>query len=85
MEEIVPNDCVKKAKRDGEKMKREQKIKFVEDWKEKNREMLDDHEVLDSSELHKFVVELFCQHLVKTECAITTDSLSGRCCPYEFW
>jgi hypothetical protein len=59
LEEIILNDCVKKAKKDGEKMKRDQMIKFVKDWKEKNRDMLVEHGLVDSNELHRFVGGIF--------------------------
>ncbi len=40
MEEIVLSEHMKKVKKDGEKMKRDDKIKYMKDWKEKNYEML---------------------------------------------
>jgi hypothetical protein len=35
LEEIVLSDCVKKAKKGGDKMKREEKIKFLKEWEDK--------------------------------------------------
>jgi hypothetical protein len=40
LEEIVLSEHMKKVKKDGKKMKRDDKIKYVKDWKEKNYEML---------------------------------------------
>ncbi len=39
-EEIVLSERVKKAKKGGDMMKRDSKIKFVKEWMEKNFEML---------------------------------------------
>ncbi len=36
LEEIVLSDHVEKAKKGGDQMKREEKIKSVKEWKEKN-------------------------------------------------
>jgi hypothetical protein len=35
LEEIVLSERMKKAKKGGNKMKREEKMKFVKEWKEK--------------------------------------------------
>ncbi len=40
MEEIVLSEHMKKAKKGGNKMKREEKIKFVKEWNEKNIDIL---------------------------------------------
>jgi hypothetical protein len=55
LEEIVLGDCMKKAKKGGNKMKREEKIKFVKEWKEKNFEMLLKEGFVEGTPLHKFV------------------------------
>jgi hypothetical protein len=40
LEKIILSECVKKIKKGGDKMKREEKIKFVKEWKDKNFEIL---------------------------------------------
>ncbi len=57
--EIVLSECVKKAKKGGNKMKREEKIKFVKEWKEKNFEMLLDKGLIEETTLHKFVGRIY--------------------------
>jgi hypothetical protein len=55
LEEIVLSECMKKAKKGGNKMKREDKIKFVKQWKETNFEMLLEEGLVEGTTLHKFV------------------------------
>ena len=57
LEEIVLTEHLRKAKRDGEKMKRDQKIQFVNDWKVKHNDMIVEGGLLN--ELHKFVSGIF--------------------------
>ncbi len=59
LEEIVLSECVKKAKKGGNKMKRDNKIKFVKEWKEKNFEMLVEEGLIEGTTLHKFVGGIF--------------------------
>ncbi len=59
LEEIVLSEHVKKAKKDGDKMKRDNKIKFVKEWKEKNYEMLLEEGLVEGTTLHKFVGSIF--------------------------
>jgi hypothetical protein len=55
LEEVVLSECMEKAKKDGNKMKRDDKIKFVKEWKEKNFEMLLEEGLVEGTTLHKFV------------------------------
>ncbi len=55
MEEIVLSERVKKVKKDGKKMKRDDKKKYVKDWKEKNYEMLLEEGLVEGSTLHKYL------------------------------
>jgi hypothetical protein len=59
LEEMVLSECVKKAKKGGDKMKREEKIKFVKEWKEKNFEMLLAEGLIEGTTLHKFISKIF--------------------------
>jgi hypothetical protein len=59
LEEIVLSDCVKKAKKGGNKVKREEKNKLVKEWKEKNFEMLLEGGFVERATLHKFVCRIF--------------------------
>jgi hypothetical protein len=59
LEEIVLSERVKKVKKNGEKMKRDDKIKYVKDWKEKNYEILLEEGLVEGSTLHKFVGGIF--------------------------
>ena len=61
LEEIVLAERLQKAKRDGEKMKRDQQNQFVKDWKLKHKDMLEESGLegglVDKS--HKFVSGVF--------------------------
>jgi hypothetical protein len=59
LEEIVLSELAKKVKKDGKKMKRDNKIKYVKDWKEKNYEMLLEEGFVEESTLHKYVGGIF--------------------------
>jgi hypothetical protein len=59
LEEIVFSEHVEKVKKDGEKMRRDDKIKYVKDWKEKNYEMLLEEGLVGGSTLHNYVGGIF--------------------------
>ncbi len=59
MEEIVFSERMKKAKKDGDKMKKEDKIEFVKEWKEKSYDMLLEEGLVEGTTLHKFVRGIF--------------------------
>jgi hypothetical protein len=59
LEEIVLSERMKKVKKDGNKMKRDNKIKFVKEWKEKNYEMLLEEGLVEGTTSHKFVGGIF--------------------------
>ncbi len=58
-EEIVLSERVRKAKKDGDKMKRDNKTKFVKEWKEKIYEIMLEEGLVEGSTLHKFVGGIF--------------------------
>ncbi len=59
LEKIVLNDWARKAKKDREKMKREQKITFVKEWTEEHQDMLVEGGLEGTTILHKFVSGIF--------------------------
>jgi hypothetical protein len=59
LEEIVLSERVKKVKKSGDKMKRDNKIKFVKEWKGGNFEMLLEEDLLERNTLNKFVGGIF--------------------------
>ncbi len=59
LEELVLSECMKKAKKADDKMKRDNKIKFVKEWKEKNFEMLLEEGLVDGTTSNKFVSGIF--------------------------
>jgi hypothetical protein len=62
LEEIVLSEHMKKAKKGGNKMKREEKNKFVKEWKEKNFERLLEEGLIEGTTLHKFVGGILWPH-----------------------
>jgi len=66
LEEIVLTERLQKAKRHGEKTKRDQKIQFVKDWQVKHHGMIVEGGLLLLDGLHKFVSGIFmCTSAVK--------------------
>ncbi len=59
LEEIVLSERMKKARKAGDKMKRDDNIKFVKEWKEKNFEMLLEESLVEGTTLNKFVGRIF--------------------------
>jgi hypothetical protein len=59
LKEIVLSEHMKKAKKGGDKMKRDDKIKFVKEWKEKTFEMLSEEGLVEGTTSHKFVGGIF--------------------------
>jgi hypothetical protein len=59
LEEIVLSEHVKKAKKADDKMKRDDKIKFVKEWKGKKFEMLVEETLVEGTTSNKFVGGIF--------------------------
>ncbi len=85
LEEIVLSERMKKAKKGGDKMKRDDKIKFVKKWKEKNIGMLLERGLVVGTTLKKFVGVIFkATSTSKQNVPLLQTVYHVRCSPYEF-